>query len=79
VREIAWKTALVDNIMPGNKVWMVYADGILATYVSQGTAKVAPMTVQVIAKKRLLEKSFEQGRIEGQKQLTAAPTIESKN
>jgi LysM repeat protein len=69
VREIAWKTAMVDNILPGNKVWMVYADSILATYVTQGTAKVAPMTVQVLAKKQLLEKAFEEGRTEGLKQV----------
>ena len=79
VRDIAWKTAMVDNLVPGNKVWMVYADSILATYVTQGTAKVAPMTIQVLAKKRMLEKAFEDGKLEGQQQVDSTVSTEGTN
>ncbi|MBU1097900.1 MAG: hypothetical protein KKB34_15555 [Bacteroidetes bacterium] len=67
-REIAWKTAMIDDIVPGNKIWLAYSDGIVGTYVTQGDAKVSPMTVQILAKKRAIDKAYEQGKNESQKQ-----------
>jgi len=65
-REIAWRTSMSDDLLPGNQIWLVFADGIVGTYVTQGTATVPPMSVQIFAKRRLLEKAFEEGRKQGQ-------------
>lgn len=54
--QTVWKTALVDEILPGNEIWLLYRNGALGSYVTQGSAKVAPMTVHVQAKKRLMER-----------------------
>jgi len=52
----ATRTALIDDILPGNQVWLMYKDGIVGTYVTQGDAKISPMKFISLAKKRMLEK-----------------------
>jgi hypothetical protein len=53
----AFQTALIDDLLPGNQIWMMYKDGIVGTFVTQGNAKISPMKMSMLAKKRLLEKS----------------------
>ena len=55
--QVAFKTAMIDDILPGNQVWLMYNNGIVGTYVTQGTAKVNPVTFQRLARKRLIEQS----------------------
>jgi LysM repeat protein len=56
-KKVAYTTALIDDLLPGNQVWLMYNDGIVGTYVTQGGAKMAPLKFQRLAKKRLIEKS----------------------
>jgi LysM repeat protein len=55
--EIAWKTALIDDILPGNRIWLMYENGMVGSFVTQGDAKISPMKVIRLAKKRMLEKA----------------------
>lgn len=55
--KVAWRTSLIDEILPGNDIWLMYKDGVVGSFVSQGTATVAPMTVQVRAKQKLLQRA----------------------
>lgn len=55
--KVAFSTAMIDDILPGNQVWLMFNNGIIGTYVTKGTAKIDPMKYQMIAKKRLIEKS----------------------
>ena len=52
---VAWKTSLVDELLPGNLIWLAYNDGLLVSYVTQGTAPIPPMTVHVLAKQKLID------------------------
>jgi len=55
--KVAWRTALIDELLPNNEVWLMYRDGVVGSFVTQGTAPVAPMTVHVLAKQRMIEKA----------------------
>ena len=63
-REIAWKTAMTDNLLPGNKIWLSYdqENSVVGCFVTQGDAKIAPMKYEQIAKKRMLAKAIEEAR-----------------
>ncbi|MCB0284360.1 MAG: hypothetical protein KDF60_17385 [Calditrichaeota bacterium] len=54
---VAWKTALIDDLLPGNKIWLSYKDGIVGSYVTQGDAYMSPMKVMRMANKRRIEKA----------------------
>lgn len=54
--KVAWRTSLVDEILPDYEVWLMYNNGIVGSFVTQGTAKLAPMTFHVLAKQKLVEK-----------------------
>lgn len=41
-RDLAEKTMLIDELVPGFDVWMYYNDGTFGTFVTQGTAPVSP-------------------------------------
>ena len=53
--KVAWRTMLVDELLPGNEVWLMYNDGIVGSFVTQGSAYAAPMSVHVRAQKKLAE------------------------
>ena len=52
-RDVVEQTALVENLNVGNQVWLLYKDGILGTYVTQGTADMSPGRAQRIARARI--------------------------
>ena len=54
---VANKTALIDDILPGNQVWLMYKDGVVGSYVTQGDARISPMKVIRLAKMRMIEKA----------------------
>lgn len=54
--KVAWRTALIDEILPNNEIWLMYRDGVVGSFVTQGTATISPMTVHVLAKQRLIDK-----------------------
>lgn len=54
---VAWKTALIDDLLPGNKIWLSYNDGVVGSYVTQGNAYLSPMKVMRMANKRRIEKA----------------------
>lgn len=60
-KEIAWKTVMTDNLLPGNKIWLSYneEEGVIGTFVTQGSAKIAPMRYEQIAKKQMIQKAIE--------------------
>ena len=64
-REIAWKTVMTDNLLPGNRIWLTYDkdQSILGTYVTQGDAKIAPMSYEQIAKRIQIQKAIENSKI----------------
>ena len=75
--EVANKTALIDDILPGNQVWLMYKDGIVGSFVTQGNAYISPMKVITLARKRMIEKAKALGYNEAeaaQKVETAAKT-----
>ena len=41
-KKLATRTLLTDQLAPGMEVWHFYADGVYASTVTQGTAKVSP-------------------------------------
>jgi hypothetical protein len=41
-KKLAARTLLTDQLAPGMEVWHFYADGVYASTVTQGTAKVSP-------------------------------------
>jgi hypothetical protein len=55
--KVAWQTAMSDDILPGNQVWLLYHEGNVGTYVTQGSASISPLKFQILSKKRLIEKS----------------------
>lgn len=55
--KVAWKTSLIDEILPGYQIWLMYKDGVVGSFVTQGTANVAPMTYHVLAKQKLIERA----------------------
>jgi hypothetical protein len=55
--KVAWRTALIDELLPNNEVWLMYRNGVVGSFVTQGIAPVSPMTVHVLAKQRLLEQA----------------------
>jgi len=55
--KIAWKTALIDDILPGNRIWLMYQDGMVGSFVTQGEAKISPIKVMMMSKKRMIEKA----------------------
>ncbi len=50
---LARRSLLTDNLAPGMEVWHFYTDGVYATTVTQGTAKVSPYFLNVRAMRRL--------------------------
>ena len=52
-RDVVEQTALVEDLNVGNQVWLLYKDGILGTYVTQGTADMSPGRAQRIARARI--------------------------
>lgn len=63
--QIAWKTSMTDNILPGNQIWFSYDkdNSIVQTFVTQGTAKIAPMSFEQIAKRNMIKKAIENAQI----------------
>ncbi len=55
-RDAVEQTALVENLNVGNQVWLLYKDGILGSYVTQGTADTSPGRAQRIARARINRK-----------------------
>lgn len=55
-REVVDKTALVDDLAPGMKIWMLYKDDELGTYVTQGTASISPGRAQRRSRQRVAKK-----------------------
>jgi hypothetical protein len=72
--KIATQTAMVDDILPGNQVWLLFHEGHIGTYVTQGTAYLSPLRYQLLAKKRLIEKS----KMLGSREISTSPS-EQKN
>lgn len=52
-RDAVEQTALVESLNVGNQVWLLYMDGMLGTYVTQGTADMSPGRAQRIARARI--------------------------
>ncbi len=52
-RDAVEQTALVENLNVGNQIWLLYKDGILGTYVTQGTSDLSPGRAQRIARARI--------------------------
>lgn len=52
-REALERVALVENLHPGFKIWLLYRDGDFGTYVTQGVASVSPGKAQRVAKQRI--------------------------
>lgn len=50
---LARRSLLTDNLAPGMEVWHFYTDGVYATTVTQGSAKVSPYFLNVRAMRRL--------------------------
>jgi hypothetical protein len=55
-RDAVEQTALVESLHVGNQVWLLYMDGILGSYVTQGTADMSPGRAQRIARARINRK-----------------------
>jgi regulator of replication initiation timing len=51
--KLARRSLLTENLAPGMEVWHFYADGVYASSVTQGTAKVSPYLLNVRAMKKL--------------------------
>ncbi len=50
---LARRSLLTDNLAPGMEVWHFYTDGVYATTVTQGSAKVSPYFLNVRAVRKL--------------------------
>jgi cell division protein FtsB len=50
---LARRSLLTDNLAPGMEVWHFYTEGVYATTVTQGTAKVSPYFLNVRALRKL--------------------------
>lgn len=50
---LARRSLLTDNLAPGMEVWHFYTDGVYATTVTQGTAKVSPYFLNVRSMQKL--------------------------
>ena len=50
---LARRSLLTDNLAPGMEVWHFYTDGVYATTVTQGSAKVSPYFLNVRAMRKL--------------------------
>lgn len=57
-RELLDKIALVENLVPGFQVWLMYDDkaDVFGSFVTQGTARVSPRYLQKRAKQTLLRR-----------------------
>ncbi|MBI4531638.1 MAG: hypothetical protein HY709_08945 [Candidatus Latescibacteria bacterium] len=57
-KELVNKTALVENLVPGFQVWMMYDEkaDMFGSFVTQGTAHVSPRYVQRKAKQALMKR-----------------------
>lgn len=57
-RELLDKIALVENLVPGFQVWLMYDEkaDVFGSFVTQGTAKVSPRYLQKRAKQTLLRR-----------------------
>jgi membrane-associated HD superfamily phosphohydrolase len=55
-REILDKMAVVEDMVPGFQVWMMYDEttGVFGSFVTQGTASITPRRAQVRSKRALL-------------------------
>ncbi len=54
-KSLVQKVNLMDELVPGFKVWNFYHDGVYGTFVTQGDAKVSPYGVIQHAKKVLVD------------------------
>lgn len=54
-KKLALQTNLMDELVPGFKVWNFYDDGVFGTFVTQGDAPVSPYRVIQSAKKKLVD------------------------
>ena len=50
---LARRSLLTDNLAPGMEVWHFYTEGVYATTVTQGTAKVSPYFLNVRAMRKI--------------------------
>ena len=54
-KALVMKVNLVDDLVPGFKVWNFYDEGVYGTFVTQGDAKVSPYYVTEKAKQNLID------------------------
>ena len=67
-QKVAFSTAMIDDILPGNQIWLMYKDGIVGTYVTQGSAKIKPLVFQMMVRKRLLSANNSGNSLKSEKQ-----------
>ncbi|MEJ2366912.1 MAG: hypothetical protein P8Z49_00815 [Acidobacteriota bacterium] len=53
-RKLALRVNLMDDLVPGFKVWNFYDNGVYGTFVTQGTANISPYRLQQLAKQKLV-------------------------
>ncbi|OGG51607.1 MAG: hypothetical protein A3F84_19150 [Candidatus Handelsmanbacteria bacterium RIFCSPLOWO2_12_FULL_64_10] len=70
-KEILDKMAVVEDVVPGFQVWMMYDEttGVFGSFVTQGTAPISPRRAQVRSKRALMAR-IEKAQ-EGQKKAEA--------
>lgn len=54
-KKLALQTNLMDDLVPGFKVWNFYDNGVFGTFVTQGDAAVSPYRVIQQGKKKLVD------------------------
>ncbi|MCU7511499.1 MAG: hypothetical protein ACM3UR_05850 [Bacteroidota bacterium] len=54
IKSIVSRTALFNSLVPNFYVYNLYKDGVFLTTVTQGEAKVSPMTVARLSQKRMM-------------------------
>jgi len=54
-KKLIYQTNIMDELVPGFKVWNFYDNGVYGTFVTQGDAAVSPYGVIQAAKKKLVD------------------------
>jgi len=58
-KKLVYQTNIMDELVPGFKVWNFYDNGVYGTFVTQGDAAVSPYGVIQAAKKKLVTEKNE--------------------
>ena len=71
---------MTDNLLPGNRIWLSYnkEESIVGTFVTQGEAKIAPMTYEQRAKRNMINKAIEQANVNSATNMQTS-SVASKN